>query len=765
MAHTKSSRRRTSSLPPPFRRVRLTSLAVLSALPALAQAQVEGAVQQSTVQGTVIQAQRIEGRNQVDIVAQDEVRLQRGGLILNSDRLFFDQISNEALAQGNVRLRRGPDTIEGPRARINLDTWFGEVESPTYLLQRERRVSSEVWVSSRPWMERRTLGETVTGSGQADLLYLEGENHYRLSNSTFTTCPAPDPSWYLRMRDLQLDFDQDKGRATDTSLVFQGVPILYTPWAEFPLSGGRQSGFLPPTLGTTSLTGVDLSLPYYFNLAPNYDATLAPRWMTKRGVQLGGETRYLTSDSHGVLRGEYMNQDCVTGRSRDLWRWQHDQDFGYGLTASVDATRVSDKTYFSDLSSKITSTSQSTLNQQATLNYNNGTWLSGGLTMQRYQVLSGTAPYDRLPQLSLLARNTDFHGLSLQLPMEYTAFSHPTSVEGRRAVLYPQVSLPVQSAGAFFTPKFGVHLSQYQLDRRDGGEKDEIQRGVPIASLDSGLVFERPVTYRDKPHIQTLEPRLYYVRSSYWNQSDIPVFDSTIADFNFSQIFSENRYVGQDRIADSNQLTSGLQSRLIDDATGEEWLRGALAQRYYFADQRVLLPGEAQRSGSVAHILGGLSGRLTREWWLDTASQYDHRAGLWERATLGMRYQPDHAKAFSVSYRFYRDQYRDLDVSAQWPLWKGWYGVGRYNLNLRDHRLSEAIAGLEYKGDCWVLRTVWHTLVNNTDKRNNAFYIQLEFNGLASVGSNPVDLLKRSVGGYGKINDPGVGNSVFSGGD
>lgn len=742
--------------------LRLITLAVLAAIPVLAQAQTETGSAPDATRATQIEALRIDGRSQVDMVAQGKARLQRGDMVLTGDRLYYDQVRNEASAQGEVRLQRGPDLIEGPRARVNLDTWYGEFESPSYQIQRERRIpNSDGWLGARPSAERRVLGEVVTGSGKADLLNLEGENHYRLTNSTYTTCPAPNPSWYLRMQDLALDFDRDKGEATNTSLVFKGVPILYTPWVEFPLNGGRQSGFLPPTIGTTSLTGLDVSLPYYFNLAPNYDATLAPRWMSKRGMQLGGETRYLTGKSNGSLRGEYMAEDSETGQSRDLVSWRHNQNFGYGLSGAVDATRVSDKAYFADLSSKITSTSQTTLNQQASLNYSSGSWLSGGLTVQRHQVLSGAAPYDRLPQLNLTARRADFHGLSLQAPLEYTAFSHPTSVEGQRSVLYPQVSLPLQSAGAFVTPKIGAHLTHYRIDRRDGDGESNIQRGVPIGSIDSGLIFERPLQYGGRDHVQTLEPRLYYVRSAYRDQSDIPVFDTALADFNFAQVFSENRYAGQDRIADANQITAGLQSRMIDDASGEEWLRGAIAQRYYFDDQRVTLPGEAQRTGSVAHILGSLSGRVVRDLWLDSASQYDNRAGVWERASLGLRYQPDHAKALSVSYRFHRDLFRDLDISAQWPLWGGWYGVGRYNLNLREHRLSEAIAGLEFKGDCWVLRTVWQSLVTNAQKRNNAFYVQLEFNGLAAVGSNPVNLLKRSVNGYGKINDPGVGDSVF----
>jgi LPS-assembly protein len=711
---------------------------------------------------TRIEARRIDGRDQVNMVAQDNVRLDRGDTSLTSDKLFYDQIANEVTAEGSVKLTRAGDQIEGPKARVNLDTLYGEVETPTYVLQRERKVSAPSgFQGARTDPNAKALTRLVRGSGEADLLKLEGENQYSLNNATYTTCPVPDPSWYLRMKELDLDFDRDKGEAWQSTLVFKDVPIAYTPWIDFPLSGGRQSGFLPPTLGSSTSNGIDTTLPYYFNLAPNYDATLAPRWMSERGVQLGGEFRYLNSGSSGNLRAEYMPEDEIEKRSRSVTAWRHQQDFGNGLSGSVDATQVSDKAYFGDLSSKIAATSQSTLNQQANLAYNSGSWLSGNVLVQRYQVLSGSEPYSRRPQLTLTATQADFHGLSMTMPMEYTSFSSASAVDGRREVMYPQVSYPMQSSAFFLTPKAGVHLSRYQLDEPTSNGDTQLNRSVPILSLDSGVIFERETESNGVAQIQTLEPRMYYVRSAYRDQSAFPVFDTAKADFNFAQIFSENTYSGSDRIAASNQLTTGLQSRMIEAESGEEWMRYALAQRFYFSDQRVTLPGEAVREGRAANILGGISGRVHKDLWAETALQYDPRVGLWQRAVAGLRYQPAYAKVASISYRYQKDDYRNLDISAQWPLWGRWYAVGRYDLNLREKRPSEVIAGLEFKGDCWVLRTAWQTLVTSTTKRNNSIFIQIELNGLASIGSSPVNLLKRSVSGYGKINDPTVGDPMF----
>lgn len=714
---------------------------------------------------TVIDADKFDGRNDVEVRAAGDVHLERGALILDSDHLMFDQISNDATAEGNVRMRRGEDRISGPRARINVDTSFGEFESPTYSFQRADTSEGVVGTSKR----------MVTGGGEADIIHLEGENQYRLANATYSTCPAPSPDWYLKMNDLQLDYDRDQGEGYNTTMVFKGVPIAYTPWMKFPLSGGRQSDLLPPTFGSTSNTGLDLTVPYYFNLAPNYDATFAPRWMGRRGMQLNGEFRYLTPTYNGAMQAEYLPGDQVTGTTRTLVQLAHNQGFGNGFSGAINYARVSDNNYFNDLSTRITSTSQTQLNQQAILNYNNGSWLSGAFNVQRSQWIGNTAPdYDRLPQLSARAFLPDWHGLALTLPVDFTAFSIQPSTnalkqdEGRRAYMYPQVAYTLQTPGWYITPKVGAHMTHYDLDRKNTIGPDSLDRTVPVFSVDTGMTFERATSFAGKSTTQTLEPRLYYVRVPYRNQEDYPVFDTALADLSFSQFFSDNIYSGNDRIANANQLTAAVSSRFIDDGTGVEWMRLALAQRYYFEDQRVTLPNETPRTSRRSDWLASASGRLYEKVWLDLAYEYNPQDNRTERGVAGIRYQADFAKVISASYRYKYGPstaggYRDIDISAQWPLLGNWYGVGRYNRNLLDHTLTEAIAGLEYKADCWVFRGVWQTLLNTSSQHNNAWFLQIEFNGLASVGSSPVQLLKRSIGGYGKINDSSYGDPVFGG--
>lgn len=716
-------------------------------------AQAGAAPRKRTDDGTAtrVRANRLEGVNDMQLTADGKVSLKRGELMFTSDKLKLDQVLNEVTAEGNVEMRRDRDLVTGPRARLNLDTWTGEFEKPSYRFQRDTSV---------PYDESTRARLPVIGSGKADTLLVEGQNQFRFRNASYTTCLADDPDWYLKVRELELDYDKDRGEAHGATINFKDVPIAYLPWMDFPLTGKRQSGFLAPTLGSTTSTGLDFTVPYYLNLAPNYDATIAPRYMKRRGTQLGTEFRYLVPGGNGVLRTEWLPRDQITERERGLFSTTDNQDFGGGLTARADYTQVSDKTYFADMSSKITSTSQATLNQQLTVNYAGIGWLPLGLNVQRSQTIVGVAPYDRLPQFTANLNLPDAAGVSMKMPFEYTHFHHPSNDEGTRTTMYPQLGLPIESDSGFFRPKIGVHLSSYDLSRKTTTGPSSVNKSIPTASLDTGLIFERETTVGKGDYTQTLEPRIYYVRTAYRDQSDVPVFDTAKADFNFAQLFSDNLYSGNDRIANSNQLTTAVTSRFIERESGGEALRVALGQRFYFSDQKVTLPGETAREGRVADWLGLISGRVARDWWVDQAYQYNPRQHRSERGALSLRYQPMSSKVASLNYHYERGLLRDIDVSSQWPIAGGWYAVGRYNYNLHDHRLTEAIAGFEYKAGCWVVRTVWQTLLNTSQVRNNAIFLQLELNGLTSVGSSPVQLLKRSVGGYSKINGGGNANSV-----
>lgn len=696
---------------------------------------------------TYVAADRISGRTEDEVVGEGNVELRRIGNTLKSDKLTYWQIEDEVEAVGNVHLTQDQDVISGPKLRLNLGDSVGYFENPTYSLT---RISPSAPQTATP----------VTGYGHADRIDFEGENHYRLTNATYSTCMPDNPDWYIQGRDVRLDYDREEGEALGGKLVFMDVPILYTPWIDFPLNNQRKSGLLPPTFGGTNKTGTDVTIPYYWNIAPNRDATIAPRVMSRRGVLLDTEFRYLEPTYSGIARIDYLPKDLVLDKRRSAYSFVHQQNFGGGLYGSLNVNGVSDDTYFTDLGTRIATTSQTYLLRQGALSYSGGWWTANG-NVQRYQTLQDPAlppvaiPYDRLPQVTVLAGRPDFYGGSaFAFNGEYVDFHHPTQVLGKRATLYPQLSLPLVTSAFYVTPKVGYHVTHYDLSRQDSATPQTITRTVPIMSVDSGMTFERDMTWEGKDYIQTLEPRLYYLKVANRNQSQIPIFDTSLADFNFAQIFSENIFVGGDRIADANQLTAAVTSRIVDPANGAELIRGAVGQRYYFRDQSVTLPGTVPRTDRRADFLAALSGQVLPKTWVDSGWQYNPRDKRTERFTVAARYQPEFAKVLNVGYRFDRDVLREIDVAGQWPLWGKWYGVGRYNFSLFDHRLIESIAGLEYDGGCWVGRMVAHRFATAAQTASTALFFQIEFNGFSRIGSNPLDILKRGIRGYGRINQP-----------
>lgn len=690
---------------------------------------------------TVLTADRLEGRQDVDARAEGEVTVLRDELRLDADRARYDLLADELDASGNVRLVRDRDTISGPHLRLKLGEMTGRFDQPEYRIERTRDLRG-----------RPGEATTVRGSGHAEAIDFEGENHYRLLRATFTTCEANDPAWYLKAKELSLDYDAGAGTGSGTSFHFKGMPVFYSPVLSFPLDGERRSGFLPMTIGQSNTVGFDVTLPYYFNLAPNYDDTFAPRLTGRRGLQLNNEFRYLSATASSTVRTDWLPEDAVYGASRSAISVQHQQQLGYGFSGRINYNAVSDSSYFADLSSNVAQTSTDNLIREGELSYTNGSWLTARALSQRFQTLVGSPQYNRLPQISAQAWFPDWHGFSLRLPIETTKFRRDEADQGVRSYSYPQLQYSWLRPDAFVTPKIGIHLSDYSLTERSDGGPMNAQRALPIASLDSGLFFERDVQVRGSNYVQTLEPRLYYLYVPYRNQDSLPVFDSADADFGFSQIFSENLYSGQDRIPNANQLTFAVTSRMIRQQSGAELGRASLGTRFYFENQRVILPGEDKRSGEVADVLGGFSGRVLHDTQLDLYAQYNPRDSRLERATFGVRYQPGNAQALSLSYRYKRDDFRDVDLTAQWPLGGGFYGVGRVNGDVETHKLTQAIAGIEYNGGCWLLRVAAHTLLNTTGSYTNAYFLQFEFGGVVSVGNSPLSLLERSVVGYGRIN-------------
>lgn len=692
---------------------------------------------------TEVEADRVSGRTETEIVAEGNAQLRRGDIELEAERLIYRDPLHEVEAEGNVTLRRGEDRISGPHLKLDVEKRVGEFDSPAYRMSRP----------AQPGQNKRE----ISGGGEADRLYFAGPDQYRLKGATWSTCPAPDPDWYLRASELDLDYQRQVGEARHGTLVFKHVPLFYMPWVEFPLVGQRQSGLLAPTVGQSNKTGFDLTQPYYWNIAPNYDATLIPRYMSRRGLQLGGEFRYLQPDFGGEIRAELMPNDDVRGGSRAAASIRHSQRLTSTLSAGLVLNRISDREYFEDLSSRVAVTSQSNLLNRFSLGYQASNWWRADALLQGYQTIEGVEPYRMMPRLSVNGAR-DFAFGQVDVRAEFTAFDHPDArrVQGNRTVLYPRFAYPIVRDAYSITPRVGLHLTHYDLDQPVAdGARTTLTRSVPITSIDGQLNFEREFDWHGRRLVQTLEPRLYYLYVPFHAQDpgEYPVFDSAAYDFNFTQIFQPNLYSGADRIANADQLTAAVTSRIFDDQ-GVELMRAAIGQRYYFDEQRVRLThAEPLRTGKRADVLASFAGRLPYDLRLSSDWQYNPRDHWTERLNLALRYQPDFAKVLNVGVRYTREVLRDLDLSAQWPLGSRWYGVARYTRSLREHRVTEAIGGLEYDGGCWVFRIAMHRFATNPDDATRAIFVQLELGGLASVGSSPVNLLRRSVRGYGKIDD------------
>jgi LPS-assembly protein len=679
-----------------------------------------------------IEADEVEGRQGQSLEACGQVELRTRGRVLSADRMSYAVPTEEVTATGNVRLDRRGDVLQADKVFFNLRTEQGYADAPRYFFRE------------------------FNARGKASKLYLDSKTRYRATDATYSTCENPEKGWYLRVGRLRLDRDKDSGVARDATLRFKDTPIFYTPYVDFPLSTARKSGFLSPTYGTTGRSGFEFTLPFYLNLAPNYDATVAPRYLAKRGVALNAEGRYLGRTFDGMLNAEYLDKDRERqGDSRYALAFRHNQTVLPGLTAAVNLQKVSDDQYFVDLSNRVAVTSLVNLPRDAALSYTGGGWWSAGLRTQSWQTLQDPAapivpPYARLPQLTYSAAASNVRGLDIGLRSEYVDFSHPYLENGRRAIVYPSVAYPLQRSFVTVVPKLGLHYTYY--DRQEQFGFSDTSRTLPVFSVDSTVTFERTTVIRGRALTQTLEPRLYYVYIPFVDQSTLPVFDTAVADFNFAQMFTENQFIGGDRINDANQLTAALSTRFIDPVDGQERLRFSVGQRFFFRGQQVTLPNTAVRTQNESDMILGLSGRVTRALYLDSMLMLDTNEARQERSSLVFRYNPQPGRVVNVGYRFNRDAFEQTDFSFQWPFTEKWAGVGRWAYSLGDRQSVATIGGVEYNAGCWVARFVLQQFVTLGQVSNRGFFLQLEFSGLSRIGSNPLQILRQNVAGYQQIN-------------
>ncbi|MGB8516748.1 MAG: LPS-assembly protein LptD [Gallionella sp.] len=713
-----------------------------------------------------LDADRLVGQKNQQIEATGDAVLRQDGKTISADRLIYTPDNREVDAQGNVMLEQQGDKMSGPHLHMNMDTEHGKMEQPEFQFEENNARATAVTMDI---IDRR---------------------HYNLNNATYTTCPAGNDDWYLRMNTLELDRVNELGTARGATVEFKGVPFVYAPWMDFPLNDHRKSGFLSPTYASTSNNGLDFTLPYYWNIAPNMDATLAPRLMFKRGVQFNNEFRYLNTGYSGMVQADILPGDRITNTNREHFMVKHNQVIANGVTGFVDYNRVLDDAYYRDLSTVgMTSTAgmnsvvsaaniaaQVELMQQGGFRMNADGWNSL-VQVQRFQTLQDpnapiVAPYARMPQLTTTTTR-NIADASLAFTGDYTEFSHPTMVNGKRLVLNPSISYPLVSEPAYYvTPKLTLSSTQYMMGANNNAvglansgltsttPLPNVSRNLPLFSLDSGMSFERDTNLFGGDYIQTLEPRAYYVYVPYRNQDMLPNFDSALADFNMVQMFTENRFVGNDRIGDANQVTLATTTRLLAENNGAERLRVTLGERFSFTTPQVNLVTPVGSTGK-SDILLAVGGGVSKKLYFDSLVDFDPNQSKTQQYSWIARYRPEPGKTFNFGYQYQRFVSQQVDMSGQWPISRHWDTVAKINYSFPDKRILDSIAGVEYNEDCWTARVVIQHYNPAVQQSVTGLYVQLDLNNFMQAGDSFFSSLKQEVPGYTKTNiNPAYPNAM-----
>ena len=591
--------------------------------------------------------------------------------------------------------------------------------------------------------------------GSADAMHLAPDGKIRLERVRFTTCPKEDPVWQLRANEIILDTHARVGTARDTKVDFKGVPVLYLPWLSFPLSNDRKSGFLFPTLGNSSTSGLQIAVPYYWNIAPNVDATIEPTEYQKRGLDLGGEVRFLTHAQHGDFAFDFLPDDRLRGgEDRSHVKLQEVAELPDDFRLTINAENVSDREYFQDFSQGTTGTSTAFLERTALVSYRDENWRLSG-QMQQFQTIdvllaAANKPYAQVPRL--VADGNFAYGAAEQLQYgfhsELVDFTRATGEKGWRFDLLPAVSLDFSSPGYFVRPGIAWRFTQYALTDTLPGTPTSPSRALPTASFDTGLLFERDA---GGSRLLTLEPRILYVYTSYRAQDELPVFDTALPDLNLVELFRTNRYVGADRVGDADQVSVGATSRLLDAKDGTQFLAATLGEIYYLKTPRVLLQDELPETGGTSNMVAQLALTAYKHWSANLDLEWDPRNFAGERTEISVQYRPAPTQVLNLTYRVQREsnQLKQIEGSGAWPIGKKWNLYSRVVYSLDDDKLLDRFAGFEYASCCFRVRFVGRRFLNAPNgSQETGVYVQLELTGLASVGSAADALLIEAIPGY-----------------
>lgn len=672
-----------------------------------------------------IEALALDVSDERRTVLSGDVELWRADQWLGTDVLVYEHAVERYQAQGEVRYQDDSMRFTAQRMQGDLVADTHELDDVRYQLVSQR------------------------GNGEATQVRLQGSIG-QMQGASFSTCEPDRRSWELRASDLEVDQDEGMGTARNATIYLGRVPVLYSPWLSFPTDDRRRSGLLYPTVGYDAESGLDLSIPYYLNLAPNYDLTLTPRILGRRGVMLGGEFRYLTPRHRGTLEADWLPNDRLAERSRGSLRLNHTSRLNRYWTGRADVWRFSDREYLEDFSESSGLRAQSQIRSIAGV-FGRGQFWNSAITASKFQLtdplLSENAlQYAQLPRVFYRYQRPLQSWLEVGLRSEAVAFEHPTRVEARRLDLRPWVAAPLEGNAWFVRPELGYRFTAYDIDR---ASDDSPSRGLPIASLDMGAFFERPVEVFGRDFINTLEPRLYYLYVPYRDQDNLPVFDSRELTFGYAQLFRDNRFSGADRQSDANQATAAVTTRLLDPDTGREWLNASVGQIRYFTPPRVALPGQPAPESSGSDYVVEAELLFNDRWSLRTSQVYSPELSSRTLSAFRGQYRFGNGGLVNVGYRYRRNQLEQTDVSFVQPINENWRLIGRWNYSLQDRSTVEGIGGIEWESCCVAVRLLGrHYVRNRAGEKNNAVYLEIELKGLGSFGRRTGELLERAILDY-----------------
>ena len=704
------------------------------------------------------------------VIISNGIDMRYENIWLQAENGIYDQLQALVELEGNIRLRQPGLAIGANRANFSQSDGSAELLDTSYVL----------------------FEQAARGTAEK-IIFRNADGSLSITEGSYTVCEPGDNTWLLIGQNIELNQQTGRGVARNVVLQIKDIPILPIPYISFPINDERSSGWLSPSIGNTQEGGFEISAPYYFNLAPNYDATLTPRLMTERGLMLSVEARHLGDKSNNTLGFSYLADDSqfdaatvsvpLTQSPPQSERWQINYvgaaELNDAWSASADFSAISDLDYYQDFGNNgLTTNSRSYLYRQGEINYQQTDWQLQA-QLQSYQLIDQSLnsldkPFSSLPRINLDYGKQADSGLVYGLDAEYVYFDrnfdastfsqaqidNGVLLSGQRLSLEPTLAWNKQAPGLFFNPELKYKYASYQLDEQAIGNPDQPERGIFVGQIDSGLIFDKALEFNGNEYTQTLEPRLYYLYSEYEDQSDIPLFDTANLTSGYNQLFREDRFSGKDRIGDSNQLTLALSSRILNNK-GQEKAHISLGQIYYFEDRRVgLAPLTTPLQQSSASIVGDFSYNFSENWRIRAFNEWNTDNDSLNNGSFQFRYQSDINHILNLSYRYRKSpnlpgQIKQTDISAIWPLSDNLKFIGRWNYDHEYNQDLETIIGLEYSNCCWDMRVVARKWIDNTEiagpftQNNSGVFLQFELKGLGNIlGGNIDSLIGESITGF-----------------